>query len=31
MQLLTSRPKSRGTIGLKSTNPFDLAKVGHLD
>jgi hypothetical protein len=27
MQLLTARPKSRGTVGLKSTNPFDLAKV----
>jgi hypothetical protein len=31
MQLLTSRPKSRGTIGLKSTNPFDLAKVRYID
>lgn len=27
MQLLTARPKSRGTVGLKSTDPFDLAKV----
>lgn len=30
MQLLTARPKSRGTVGLKSTNPFDLAKVSFL-
>jgi len=27
MQLLTVRPKSRGSVGLKSTNPFDLAKA----
>lgn len=27
MQLLVARPKSRGTVGLKSTNPFDLAKA----
>lgn len=27
MQLLTARPKSRGTVGLKSTDPFDHAKV----
>lgn len=28
MQLLTARPKSKGTVGLKSTDPFDLPKVG---
>ncbi|KAF8065553.1 alkJ [Scenedesmus sp. PABB004] len=27
MQLLTARPKSRGTVALKSTDPFDLPKV----
>jgi hypothetical protein len=27
MQLLTARPKSRGSVGLKSTDPFELAKV----
>jgi hypothetical protein len=28
MQLLTARPKSSGTVGLCSTDPFDLPKVG---
>jgi hypothetical protein len=27
MQLLTARPKSSGTVGLRSTDPFDLPKV----
>jgi choline dehydrogenase-like flavoprotein len=27
MQLLTARPRSRGSVGLKSTNPFDLPAV----
>jgi choline dehydrogenase-like flavoprotein len=27
MQLLTARPKSRGAVGLRSTDPFDLPQV----
>eukprot|EP00878_Enallax_costatus_P001969 GHUV01002133.1.p1 GENE.GHUV01002133.1~~GHUV01002133.1.p1 ORF type:complete len:615 (+),score=207.39 GHUV01002133.1:83-1927(+) len=27
MQLLTTRPNSRGTVGLESTDPFDMTKV----
>ena len=27
MQLLTARPASRGRVGLKSANPFDLAQI----
>jgi hypothetical protein len=27
MQLLACRPKSKGSVGLTSTNPFDPAKV----